>query len=78
MTPPDMEQGPSPLADVDYERLAEFRYLLRHFLIFSENAAVQAGLTAQQHQALLAVKGSPGRGPVTTGELGRTACHTPQ
>jgi hypothetical protein len=34
----------------DYERLAEFRYLLRllrRFLIFSQKAAVEAGLTAQ-------------------------------
>lgn len=57
------------LAKADYERLAEFRYLLRHFLIFSENAAAAAGLTAQQHQALLAIKGFAGRDHVATGEL---------
>ena len=45
------------LSQADYERLAQFRYLLRHFLIFSETAAEQAGLTPQQHQALLAIKG---------------------
>lgn len=53
----------------DYERLAEFRYLLRRFLIFSENAAVAAGLTAQQHQALLAIKGAGSPGALTTGAL---------
>jgi DNA-binding MarR family transcriptional regulator len=58
-----------PLADADYERLAEFRYLLRQFLIFSEDAAEQAGLTAQQHQALLAIKGFGRERPLTTGEL---------
>jgi DNA-binding MarR family transcriptional regulator len=69
MKTPGEEQGSAPLGDVDYERLAEFRYILRQFLIFSEDAAAQAGLTAQQHQALLAIRGTPGRRPVTTGEL---------
>lgn len=58
-----------PLANADYQRLAEFRYLLRHFLIFSEDAAEGAGLTAQQHQALLAIKGFGGDKPMTTGDL---------
>jgi DNA-binding MarR family transcriptional regulator len=57
------------LTDADYERLAEFRHLLRHFLIFSEKAAVRAGLTAQQHQALLAIKGFSHRERMTTGQL---------
>jgi DNA-binding MarR family transcriptional regulator len=57
------------LTPADYERLAEFRHLLRRFLMFSEDAAEGAGLTAQQHQALLAIKGF-GRGePLTTGAL---------
>lgn len=42
----------------DYEALAEFRYALRKFLAFSEEAASKAGLTPQQHQALLAIKGA--------------------
>lgn len=41
----------------DYRLLSEFRYLIRCFLEFSETAAVRAGLTARQHQALLAIKG---------------------
>jgi DNA-binding MarR family transcriptional regulator len=57
------------LTQTDYERLAEFRYLLRHFLAFSEEAAEQAGLTAQQHQALLAIKGHRGPQPLATGVL---------
>jgi DNA-binding MarR family transcriptional regulator len=57
------------LGKADYERLAQFRYLLRRFLAFSEDAADAAGLTAQQHQALLAIKGFVGRDYVTTGEL---------
>jgi DNA-binding MarR family transcriptional regulator len=57
------------LARVDYERLAEFRYLLRRFLVFSERAAKQADRTAQQHQALLAIRGHQGPPPLTTGAL---------
>jgi DNA-binding MarR family transcriptional regulator len=57
------------LTQADYERLAEFRYLLRRFLVFSEEAAEQAGLTAQQHQALLVIKGRPGSKPMPTGML---------
>lgn len=52
-----------------YETLAAFRYALRQFIHFSEQAAESAGITAQQHQALLAIKGFPGRERVTVGEL---------
>jgi DNA-binding MarR family transcriptional regulator len=52
-----------------YETLAEFRYALRKFLHFSEAAAQAVGLTPQQHQAMLAIKGFPGRDEVTIGEL---------
>lgn len=57
------------LRKTDYETLAAFRYALRQFLHFSESAAEAAGLTPQQHQALLAIKGFPGREEVTVGEL---------
>lgn len=53
----------------DYEALAEFRYALRCFLEFSEKAAREVGLTPQQHQALLAIRGFPGRAPVSIGDL---------
>ena len=43
----------------EYQTLAEFRYQLRRFLRFSEQAARAAGLEPQQHQLLLAVKGLP-------------------
>jgi len=58
----------SRLTQTDYEQLAEFRYRLRQFLTFSEGAAAEAGLTPQQHQALLAIKGFPG-GDISTGQL---------
>jgi DNA-binding MarR family transcriptional regulator len=57
------------LSKSQYESLAAFRYALRHFLRFSEDAAKRAGLTPQQHQALLAIKGFPGRDTVTVSEL---------
>ena len=41
-----------------YEALADFRYALRQFFAFSEQAAVAAGLSPQQYQALLAIKGA--------------------
>ncbi len=57
------------LSLADYKTLAQFRYLLRQFAAFSETAALGAGLTAQQHQALLAIKGFRGRARATVGEL---------
>ncbi len=43
----------------EYQALAEFRYELRRFLRFSEQAARAAGFEPQQHQLLLAIKGLP-------------------
>lgn len=60
---------PRPITKAQYETLAEFRYALRKFLHFSESAAQAAAVTPQQHQALLAIKGFPGRAQVTVGEL---------
>src|ERR1700729_2907500 len=60
---------PKQLVKSEYETLAAFRYALRQFLRFSEAAAQEAGITAQQHQALLAIKGFPRRDRVTVGEL---------
>lgn len=42
----------------NFEALADFRYALRCFLSFSEHAAAQAGLSPQQYQTLLALKGA--------------------
>ena len=53
----------------DYVLLSQFRYLLRRFSKFSETAARAAGLTIQQHQALLAIQGFPGGAQITVGEL---------
>jgi DNA-binding MarR family transcriptional regulator len=57
------------LRKADYEALAGFRQALRAFTAFSAAAARAAGLTPQQHQALLAIKGAPGRQTATVGEI---------
>lgn len=54
---------------IDYRRLSEFRYELRKFMEFSSSAARQAGLTPQQHQALLAIKGLSATGTVRVGDI---------
>ena len=56
---------------VDYETLARFRYELRKFQAFSKSAAHRVGLTTQQHQALLAVRGFSNGGPISVGDLAR-------
>jgi DNA-binding MarR family transcriptional regulator len=60
---------PGHLRKPHYETLAAFRYALRRFIHFSEEAAQAEGVTAQQYQALLAIKGFPARDIVTVGEL---------
>jgi DNA-binding MarR family transcriptional regulator len=50
--------GNDELKDEDYAALADFRYALRQFLAFSERGADSFGLTPQQHQALLAIRGA--------------------
>jgi DNA-binding MarR family transcriptional regulator len=54
------------LTNDDYAALADFRHTLRQFLAFSERRAADCGLTPQQHQALLAIRGAGGA-PVTIG-----------
>ena len=66
------------VTQTEYELLAAFRYALRQFLRFSEEAAKGIGMTPQQHQALLAIKGFPGRDRVTIGELAERLQLEPQ
>ena len=58
------------LSDSEYQRIARLRYLLRRFTHFSESAARRQGLTSQQYQALLALRGR-GNEPPTVGYLAR-------
>jgi DNA-binding MarR family transcriptional regulator len=53
---------PAPeLGDEVYRAHARFRYSLRRFLRFSEEQARRAGITPEQHQLLLAIRGAPER-----------------
>lgn len=58
-----------PLTDGEYRALARFRYALRRFQSFSEQAARDAGITPAQHQLLLAVRGFDGNGAPSTTDV---------
>jgi DNA-binding MarR family transcriptional regulator len=57
------------LTEADYEALSNLRYTLRQFMDFSASAAHEEGLPAQQHQALLAIKGHRGEEAMSVGLL---------
>jgi DNA-binding MarR family transcriptional regulator len=52
--------SPHELTHPDYAALAEFRYQIRRFLHFSEQAARRAGVEPQHHQLMLALRGAGG------------------
>ncbi len=58
-----------PAVFADYRALAEFRYHIRRFLRFSEEAARAAGLEPQQHQLLLTLKGLPEKAEPSIGYI---------
>jgi DNA-binding MarR family transcriptional regulator len=53
----------------EFETLSQFRYQLRRFLRFSEQATRKNGITPLQYLLLLHIKGFPGRDWATVGEL---------
>ncbi len=57
------------LRDADYEDLLTLRTGLRRLLRWSEQQAEAAGLTAAQHQLLLAIRGHSDRRGPTIGEI---------
>lgn len=60
------------LAPLELKRLSEFRFQLRSFLHFSQEAAEAVGLRAKQYQLLLAVSGMPaGEEPTIAAVAGR-------
>ncbi len=63
------KSSPRKLAKKSYQALADFRYALRCFLAFSEQEAGNAGLTLQQYQALLAIKGARDRSELGIGDI---------
>ena len=69
MAAPSAPSRPGRVTPADYQALASFRQALRRFMEFSAAAARATGLTPQQHQTLLAIKGYAGPGRLTIGEL---------
>jgi len=63
------DDRPPLMSGEEYQALAAFRYALRQFLHFSEEAARRAGVTPQQYLAMIAVRGFPGRERATVSEL---------
>jgi DNA-binding MarR family transcriptional regulator len=57
----------SPTERSEYQARAEFRFLIRTFLAFTEQAASEVDLTARQHEALIAIVGSSA--PISITEL---------
>ena len=57
------------ITERQYRALAEFRYRIRRFIAFSEDAARNARIEPRQHQLLLALKGLPARSRPTIGVL---------
>lgn len=57
------------MSKAEFEALAQFRYQLRRFLRFSEEAARRKGVTPLQYQLMLQIRGFPGRAWATVVEL---------
>ena len=66
--PDDPPAGP-PLSKRDFEALARFRFGIRRYLRFSEETVRRHGVTPQQYQLMLALKGFPERDWATVREL---------
>lgn len=60
------------LDDNQYRALGDFRRVLREFLAFSTKGAEERGITAQQHQALLAIRVHGGQESISIGEIAET------
>jgi DNA-binding MarR family transcriptional regulator len=68
--PPGAADGAGePLDKQDFEALARFRFGIRHYLRFSEETVRRHGVTPQQYQLMLALKGFPGRDWAVVREL---------
>ncbi|WP_144144615.1 MarR family winged helix-turn-helix transcriptional regulator [Paraburkholderia sp. BCC1884] len=64
-----MKKPRRDLAKSDFEQLSEFRYQMRRFERFSEQAAQSEGITPLQYLLLLHIKGYPQRDWASIGEL---------
>jgi len=61
--------GEESLTKQDFEALAQFRFGIRRYLRFSEETVRGHGVTPQQYQLMLAIKGFPGRDWAVVREL---------
>ena len=59
--PNDPVEAGAALTKQDFEALARFRFGIRRYLRFSEETVRSHGVTPQQYQLMLALKGFPGR-----------------
>ncbi|VWX61938.1 MarR family transcriptional regulator [Burkholderiales bacterium 8X] len=64
-----MPPKPGPTDKERFEALSDFRFRLRSFLRFSEDAARDEGITVLQYQLMLHTQGFPGRQWATIGEI---------
>jgi DNA-binding MarR family transcriptional regulator len=62
-------KNPPPLDKEGLERQSLFRYELRRFIRFGEEASRAAGVTAVQYHLMLHTQGFPGREWASIGEL---------
>jgi DNA-binding MarR family transcriptional regulator len=65
----EKRRGPGRVTQATLQDLARFRYQLRRFLRFSEEAARGCGVTPQQHQLMLGIAGFAEGGSATISEL---------
>ena len=61
----------STLTKKEFESLSEFRFHVRRFERFSQNAIRRYGITSLQYLLLLHVRGYPGRDYASIGELAK-------
>jgi DNA-binding MarR family transcriptional regulator len=66
---PEPSGRSEPLRKEDFEALARFRFGIRRYLRFSEETVRRHGVTPQQYQLVLALKGFPGRDWAVVREL---------
>jgi DNA-binding MarR family transcriptional regulator len=69
MTRMKSSRNAAPPTKETFEALSSFRYHLRMFMRFSEDAAAAQGITSLQYQVLLHVCGFPGREWATIGDI---------
>ncbi|WP_448624974.1 MarR family winged helix-turn-helix transcriptional regulator [Geodermatophilus sp. URMC 64] len=65
----ERSEAGEPLTKQDFEALARFRFGIRRYLRFSEETVRRHGVTPQQYQLMLALKGFPDRDWAVVREL---------